>query len=294
MGYRYMNNKIVTQYGCQFSLFLMLLVLVVVVNPVASQEDVSIKCGKDPSLVVRRICVEKDLRLKPFVLLPHKPNYILASWVDDLETQDEGYDDYETKFQFSFKMPLNRHHADSKWLWFFGYSQLSVWQMLNFDQSAPFRDTNYEPELMLYRLTNTDILGWKIRLINFGLFNHQSNGQVPPYSRSWNRSYIEFLMEQENFYIDFKVWHRWKEKGKNSENDYMGDDNPDIEKYVGHSELRLFYAGKRHNVNVTLRDTTYGEGYGSIQVDWTFPVSDKEGLRFYIQYFEGYGETLID
>lgn len=166
--------------------------------------------------------------------------------------------------------------------------------MLNDEHSSPFRDTNHEPELMLYRVTNTDIFDWRLRLINFGLFNHQSNGKSPPNSRSWNRSYIEFVLENGDNYIGLKAWHRWQESQKKDPNDAMGDDNPDIEEYVGHGELRLFHVGQQHNIGLTIRNTLHGDGRGSFQFDWTIPISEKEGLRFYIQYFKGYGETLID
>lgn len=285
------NQTIFSRKWQQLSLFLVLAIQIILVNPVNGEED---ECAVYTSPFDRRVCAETSLRHKAFALIPHKPNYILGSWVDDLEKQNEIYDDFETKFQISFKVPLNKHHADTKWLWFFGYTQLSVWQMLNFEHSAPFRDTNFEPEIMLYRLTNTDILGWKLRLINFGLIDHQSNGQVPPYSRSWNRSYIEFIMERGRNYIGFKAWHRWNESKKDNPDDYEGDDNPDIEEYVGHGELRFMHVGERNNLGLVIRDTTHRDGRGSFQVDWSFPVSDKEGLRFYLQYFKGYGETLID
>jgi len=263
-------------------------------HPVLSEESFAEQCTAHSSLFDKRLCQERSVRHKPFVLIPHKPNYILASRTNDLEQQNEIYDDYETKFQISFKVPLNKHNDDTKWLWYFGYSQLSVWQMLNFEHSAPFRDTNFEPEIMLYRLTNVDILGWNMKLINLGLLNHQSNGQVPPHSRSWNRSYIELFFEHGQNNISLKAWHRWHEKQKDDPNAYEGDDNPDIEEYIGHGELRIFHAGNNSNVGVIIRNTLHGEQRGSFQFDWTMPITAKQGLRAYIQYFNGYGETLLD
>lgn len=277
-----------------------ILASVVAIKPVVGEEEKEDakakvdKCNKLTSRFDRRACHERRLRYEPFVLVPHRPNYFLGSWVNDLEKQNEIYDDFETKFQISFKVPLTPRDDDTKWLLFFGYTQLSVWQMLNFEHSAPFRDTNFEPELMLYRLTNLEFFDWKLRLINFGLINHQSNGQVPPYSRSWNRSYLEFIFENGDNYIGLKGWHRWKESHKDNPDDYEGDDNPDIEEYVGHGEIRMFHVGSSNNVGLVYRDNFHGNGRGSIQLDWSFPVWENKGIRFYAQYFNGYGETLID
>lgn len=280
---------------CLGGMVVLTLLHVVMPGTAIAQDSVMDDCNLYTSPFDRRVCAEMKLRRQPFALIPHKPSYFIGSRIDDLEKENEIYDDFETKFQISFKVPLNKHHPDTKWLWYFGYTQLSVWQMLNFDHSAPFRDTNFEPEIMLYRLTNTDIFGlMKLRLINLGLVNHQSNGQVPPYSRSWNRSYIELILERGHNYLAFKAWHRWKESPKKDPNDYEGDDNPDIEEYVGHGELRFLHVGNHNNVGLVWRDNLHGDGRGSFQFDWTFPVSEKEGMRLYIQYFKGYGETLID
>ncbi len=251
-------------------------------------------CDKLISHFDRRVCEEKGMREKPFVLIPHRPSYLLGSWVDGLDQENPDYDTFETKFQLSFKVPLTKHYDDTKWLWFFGFTQVSVWQMLNFEHSAPFRDTNFEPELMLYRITNTEIFDWRMRLINFGLVNHQSNGQSVPKSRSWNRSYIELVFENGNNFVNFKTWHRWKEHQKDNPSDSLGDDNPDIGDYAGHGELRYLHVGRENNLGLTLRDTRGGDNPVSVQLDWTFPISNKEGLRFYMQYYNGYGETLID
>ena len=268
------------------------------IHPAYAADTLDDACKTITNPYDQRVCEEKSLRHKAFALVPHRPNYILGSWVDNLEQENEIYDDYETKFQLSFKVPLNKHEDDTRWLWFFGYTQISVWQMLNFEHSAPFRDTNFEPEIMSYYLANWRFGDWRVPHINIGWINHQSNGQVPPKSRSWNRSYVEFLFENGRNYINFKLWQRWKESPKNDPADYEGDDNPDIDEYVGHGELRIMHVGRKNNFGIVVRDNGHRDAKGSFQADWTFPVYGREEgkgeLRFYVQYFYGYGETLID
>ncbi len=71
----------------------------------------------------------------------------------------------------------------------------------------------------------------------------------------------------------------------------IADDNPDIGRYLGYFEFQGAYNRDRNNglfFRITLK-----EGYrGAIQLDWGLPVHDH--LRGYVQYFYGYGESLID
>jgi hypothetical protein len=71
-----------------------------------------------------------------------------------------------------------------------------------------------------------------------------------------------------------------------------GDDNPDIEDYLGYFEFQGVYNRNNQNFGLFFRNTLK-EGYrGAVQLDWGFPVYDQ--LRGYVQYFYGYGESLID
>ena len=278
------------------NLLLMFALPIAAINSAYGNED-KVKedeCTPIQNFFEKRICSEKLLRHRPFILIPYKPNYFIYSWSDNLNSQNPLLMNHEAKFQISFKVPINEHHDDTKWLWFLGYTQLSVWQLVNFDHSAPFRDTNFEPELMVARLSNARFLGWNLRLINFGLFDHQSNGKSPPDSRSWNRSYIDFLMERGSYYISLKKWYRWKEDKKLAPTDFVGDDNPNIENYVGHGELKFIHAGELNNITLSFRDISNSNRLASYQLDWSYPIGSRRGLRIYLQYFNGYGETLID
>ena len=289
------NHKLLSKYK-YLSIFI-LTCLMSSVSVVRAEPSVDNAPESRPNPFEARIEQERKIRNDPFVLIPYKPNYLLATWDDTLDEQDKDNEPYETKFQISFKIPITP--VDRDWTLYFAYTQLAVWQMANTAQSAPFRDTNYEPELMLYYVPKQAyFMGMRLRLMNFGIFNHQSNGQTVDKSRSWNRSYLETIFEIDRHYLGLKAWHRWKERPKNDPDDSEGDDNPNIEDYVGHGEIKYLYVGDEKNMGLTIRDTFHlnRDRHGSIQFDYTFPFSSfkKKGLRAYVQYFNGYGETLID
>ena len=70
------------------------------------------------------------------------------------------------------------------------------------------------------------------------------------------------------------------------------DDNPDIEKFMGRREFRAAYAGKKQILSVMLRNNFHSPNYGALEVNWSFPMSRR--AKWFIQYFNGYGENLID
>jgi len=296
-----------------FSIFFALLVLISTGRTAIAAPEAAPEAGADCSMAEgafnKRFCTESGISKQAFVMIPYKPNYFIGSYVDGLGGGVEEYQNFETKFQISFKIPISDYEEPTRCLWiphtkcitFFGYTQLSVWQTLNFDRSAPFRDTNFEPELMVAQVFDKDPDGsWDLRLINYGLVDHQSNGKSPPSSRSWNRSYIDFIFEKQRHYITLKLWNRWNETPKASPGDFIGDDNPDIEKYVGNGEMKYFYAGQKANFSVELRDSNKNANKVNAQINWSYPLMGMFGLfpdsslRLYLQYYNGFGETLID
>src|SRR5690606_20630245 len=88
-----------------------------------------------------------------------------------------------------------------------GYTQIAHWQVYNKKLSRPFRELNYEPELIANFPLNFNFLGFKARMAGVA-FNHQSNGRPDPISRSWNRVILHFAVERDNFQIYLKPWMR--------------------------------------------------------------------------------------
>jgi len=237
--------------------------------------------------------LEPETRRGKYSLTPHNSNYILpysynsspnyeAVRAADPEA-DLKYE--EVTFQLSLKVKVWEDIFSQKADLWVAYTQRSFWQFYNFEDSSPFRETNYEPELLLNLRTDYRLLGLRGRFINVG-FNHQSNGQSEPLSRSWNRIVANAGFERGNFSLLLKGWYRIPESVEN-------DDNPNIEDYLGYGEVWGFYFWKGNRFGIMLRNNLhFHENHGAVQLEWSFPIVKQVGG--YLQYFNGYGESLLD
>jgi len=255
---------------------------------------------KELGAISERIIKERKSAFNPYVITPHKMNYILpVTLTDEINTQAydnfsnwaENLKDVEAKFQISIKVPLTTGDLLTKGdQLLFGFTLASWWQLYTESISRPFRETNYQPEI--FYITPID---WHPFDTNTGVifgFEHQSNGRSQLISRSWNRVYVNFLFEKNNFALSFRPWYRISEDEKGNSIDTVGDDNPDIDKYMGHFELGLAYDWRDdYEFSMKLREN-FSEHHGAIEIGFTFPLWGK--LRGYAQYFNGYGESLID
>ena len=233
----------------------------------------------------------------------YKPVYLLpVTWTDRVNTTPtsptpdnrvlEPLDlrATEVKYQVSFKAKLaERIFGERGSLWA-GYTQSSRWQVYAGTASRPFRETNYEPEVMFGWPLQQQLGGWHVRHLLVSL-NHQSNGRSLPLSRSWNRVIATLQAERGDWTAEFRPWLRLREEPGD-------DDNPDIEDHVGRAELQLtrrWRIGERtHIAGLQLRHSLRGgdRSRGSAQLEWEFPIDGA--LRAHLQWFSGYGESLID
>ena len=245
--------------------------------------------------IIREVQTEKN----PYVLTPHLMNYVLPITYNDnlnLEpyqrfgVQNGDIKHAEAKFQLSIKVPLIQNSLFKKFdAIYFAVTIKSFWQVYAKNVSAPFRETNYKPEIFYLTPLSYHPFGGNTGFV-VGM-EHESNGQSAELSRSWNRVYSGFLFEKGNFALAFKPWYRLKEDKKKTPTSANGDDNPDIEDYLGHFQLTSAYAWDKYQVNLLARQN-FKTRNGSLELGFTFPLSGR--LRGYIQYFNGYGESLID
>jgi phospholipase A1/A2 len=246
--------------------------------------------------IEERIKEEESINKIPFSITPHKPMYILPlsynfSHMNSAIEENVKVDDLETKFQFSFKVSIIELFFNKKASLQFGYTQTAFWQVYNKQFSAPFRETNYEPEIFLvYNPVELKAKNWNSSYI-FG-FAHQSNGRSSTVSRSWNRFYIQKLWNLDCFAISTKAWYRLPEEEKKDPESSLGDDNPDINHYMGYGELMALTQIKNNTISLSLRNNLKINNRGALQFSWSKPINEK--YKIYFQYFNGYGESLID
>jgi len=243
-----------------------------------------------------RILHERDAIAVSNTLIPHKQNYILFYAYEENPNEDTwiGYEgdpeNGEVVFQISFKYPLwvQEKNTPDRFSAFIGFTQKSFWQLYNKRNSSPFRETNYQPELLLNYLPLRKFWGVEIPLMTLGI-NHQSNGQSEPKSRSWNRIYLETIFAKGNFALSIRPWYRLPESRAE-------DDNRHILDYYGRGDLTFAYSNNLYQASMLLRNNLYGgdENRGAVQLDLGFPIAFLPKFQFYVQVFHGYGESLID
>jgi len=240
---------------------------------------------------------EQLIENNPFVITAHKPNYVLPLTYNTAPNQapyaglQGELQHLEVKFQLSLKIQVASGVLGPRSLLFFAYTNQSYWQAYNKEFSSPFRETNHEPEMFVILPQKWSLFGIPNRLIALGL-NHQSNGRPGTQSRSWNRIYANFIFEKHNTVFSFRPWYRLPEEKKTAPDDPSGDDNPRIEEYMGHGEFRMIHKRGQHTYSLMLRNNLRSENRGAVELGWSFPVGER--LKGYVQYFNGYGESLID
>ncbi|MGK0523798.1 MAG: phospholipase A1 [Pseudomonadales bacterium] len=253
--------------------------------------------GVMTNIVDQSLTAEKALFSFSGSFISHRPTYIMPiTWVDNPNTTPTsprlgatGYDyrleNEEAKYQISFKVPMLTGWLDDRTTLWFGYTQRSFWQVYNQDESAPFRETNYEPEIFLRHQTNLNLGPVTLSGVTIGV-NHQSNGQSEPRSRSWNRIVAGAAVTYDRWLFAVRPWYRIPESGGE-------DDNADIEKYLGYANYNIVYKlAEDRTFSLQLFNNLRSDNRTSLEFGYSFPLGDT--IKGFFQYYNGYGESLID
>lgn len=229
-----------------------------------------------------------------FRLRPFRPNYLVATYNNAPNTAPyAAFKDKvpagaslahdELAFQLGFKFKVIEQLAGTPLDLWAGYTQRSFWQADNQQLSSPFRETNYQPEVIATLPLALSLAGMQARVVNLGLV-HESNGQGGSLSRSWNRIYAQLGIESGDATLVTRIWRRLKEPADT-------DDNPDIIDFMGRGDVEASYRWRGHSFSMLAR-YNFQSHKGGTQLGWTFPITSQ--LRGYVQAFSGYGYSLID
>ncbi len=239
------------------------------------------------SALEKRISRERQIFVSGAGISFYEPTYALPFYYTDNPYQtiytgntpdNQRIDNEEFKGQLSFQFPIWYEMFGSNVSLNASYTQLSYWQI--YAKSQFFRETNYEPQLFLSDYFSPSIL------TSFGV-NHQSNGRGGQFERSWNRLFLDFAFSGEYWLIDIKPWVLiFTTESSNLH-------NPDIARYLGYGRVVIAIKFYNQEISLITRNTIEsGFSRGAIEFDYTFPIHGL--LRGYLQFFSGYGQSLIE
>jgi len=188
----------------------------------------------------------------------------------------------DVKFQISLAIRL----TDTVLPWdsfvFLMYTQKTLWNV--FQNSMPMRDLNFNPGIGWSKpFFNKDRYVGKLTL----LVEHESNGRDGDESRSWNRISIygstiidEWLMVHAKFWIPV----------------IDGMNNKDILDYCGIYQhgVVITTPNKKFSFGITgVKRKGWNLNFNTI-FDFSWRVHEKSNLNLFAQYYNGYGENLLD
>jgi len=197
----------------------------------------------------------------------------------------------EASFQISIKKDIVKNISPIGFNIGIAFTQAALWQLYAY--SNPFRELNFGPEIYIYLPFSQKPGGAGFSFHGIKLAAaHKSNGLGNENSRSWNRVYLEAPVSIGWFLFIPRVW--WSFVG-------IGNDfyEKDIPRYMGMCDLTVVSQWNKHVLriygrsNFNIKNIKAHRTIGSMRLDYSYPIA-ATGSYFYMQYFFGYGESLID
>lgn len=184
-------------------------------------------------------------------------------------------------FQISIRQRLTRSRLPFNTFLYLTYTQKSFWNI--YAESAPFRDTNYNPSIGIGKyIIHNNVLKGSV----FMQIEHESNGRDGKDSRSWNRISLssKYLFNMQ-LTLDAKIWIPIVD----------GKENEDLTDYRGIGTLAANYMTKNRKWWITA-ELNPRKGFGNINTTLTaaFKVSKNANQYLYARFYNGKGEGLLD
>jgi len=186
----------------------------------------------------------------------------------------------DVKFQISIQQRLTKSVLPLKSFLMLTYTQKSFWDL--YADSAPFTDNNYNPGLTLVKPI---ISKEKLRGMALFALEHESNGKDSTDSRSTNYFVLTGIyFFNESISVQGKLWAGW-----------LGNENKDLySKYRGYGLFVLNYRSIKDKFWISAVINPRGKiGNFNTQLELNFKLHPKENQYFFIQWYNGYGESMI-
>lgn len=186
------------------------------------------------------------------------------------------------KFQISLRLKLTKSTLSWGTYLYLFYSQKAFWNVL--EESLPMTDINFNPGIGIAKPLFSK--GQYVGKLMFQV-EHESNGRDSVYSRSWNHISVggDFMLTH-NALIHAKFWIPYVDS----------DNNRDILKYVGIGQVgvELMSNNRRWRGSLLLvKRKTWKLDFNSVaEVSWQ--VTARQNWHLFAQYYNGYGEGLLD
>lgn len=222
--------------------------------------------------------LRRDFDSRPYFSL-YKDNYFLVGGPTNHKPSKYNSD---VKFQISIQQRLTKSVLPWHTYLFLMYTQKVFWDV--FQRSMPMHEFIFNPGIGL-----TKPLFSKDRYIGNAtlLIEHESNGRDSIQSRSWNRiSLGANIIIDKWLMIHGKIWIPIID----------GENNRDILKYAGiwQHGIQITTPNRKFFWDITLTKRAGWNFNHNIMIDFGWRMWNKANQYFFIQYYNGYGETQID
>lgn len=209
----------------------------------------------------------------------YKDNYLAAGTTVGSKPTSKNSD---VKFQVSVSQRLTKSTLPFNSYFFLFYNQRVYWNV--FENSMPVHDFNFNPGIGLSKLLIS-----KGKLVGKAslLIEHESNGKDSIFSRSWNKiSLCGSIYISPQLMIHAKYWIPIID----------GMHNKDILRYCGifQNGIQVMSNDKRFGMAITLvKRQGWNLNFNTI-VEFNFRMFKQDNQFLFLQYYNGYGESLID
>lgn len=235
------------------------------------------KLFKHKPIEVSEDMVRKVLDRQPAFAV-YKDNYMVTGIPLNKPINQQNADAF---LQFSIRHRVTKSILPFNSFLYITYSQKSFWDI--YDESSPFRDTNYNPGIGIGRYV---IRNNKLKGAFSASIEHESNGRDGEDSRSWN-----YMNLSAKYFYNMRL----SAKAQLYVPYVDSDNNKDLLKYKGYGIFSINYIDKKNlwwfNVDMMPRNKIINP---NIHASLAYKVSKNSNQYLTLDFYSGYAEGLLN